>query len=295
MSYRTEQSINPFLFAVGCPRSGTTLLRRILDAHPELAMLEAEQHWIVRYYTRRKRLTSEGNITAAFIDQLFEHEKFLKLKIERAELEKVFASHTLVTYRHFISNLFDLYGSMHRKSKVGDKTPENARHIPLLSELWPQAKFVHIIRDGRDVALSALSWQKSEKLKRDFTIWNEDPIGASAQWWASCVRAARNAGLKLGPARYYEIRYEDLICDSEREVINLCSFLGVPYSDWMIHFYIGKNQKGKDAKHAWLPITQGLRDWRTEMPVADQEHFLDSAGDLLHELRYATSISGVSK
>jgi hypothetical protein len=294
MSFPTESAINPFLFLVGCPRSGTTLLRRILDAHPDLAMLESEQHWLVRYYVRKKRLTQEGNLTPEFIDALFAHEKFLKLKINRIELETILWNYESISYSQFISLLFDLYGRMHGKSLVGDKTPENAHHIPLLSGLWPHAKFVHLIRDGRNVALSAMAWEKNEKLKRDFTMWNDDPVATSALWWASCVRAARSAGRILGPDRYYEIHYEPLVANPEQEIRKLCNFFGIPDSNSMIHFYAGKNQKGKDAKHAWLPITPGLRNWQIEMPAADQERFEKSAGDLLEELGYTRNDSGVT-
>jgi hypothetical protein len=72
----------------------------------------------------------------------------------------------------------------------------------------------------------------------------------------------------------------------------LCAFLGLPYDEAMLRFHEGRTRAkpGRDAKHAWLPISPGLRDWRCQMPAEDLERFEAAAGGLLDELGYARAI-----
>ena len=162
---------NPYLFVVGTPRSGTTLLKRLLNAHPNIAITR-ETHWITRYFKKRTGLSKEGMVTSELISKLFEYHRFPQLKIERGELEKLIEQNKQLSYAQFVSHIFDLYGRNKGKCVVGDKTPSYVKNIPLLHSLWPKCKFVHIIRDGRDVCLSMLNWRLSgiELLKR-FTTW----------------------------------------------------------------------------------------------------------------------------
>jgi hypothetical protein len=100
----------------------------------------------------------------------------------------------------------------------------------------------------------------------------------------------------LGPGLYHEMHYEDLVEDPERECKRLCEFLGVPYDDAMIRFAEGKTRTDlpnarKTPKKAWLPITSGMRNWRTEMRVKDVERFETAAGNLLEELGYERTFS----
>ncbi|HEY4491961.1 MAG TPA: sulfotransferase, partial [Acidobacteriota bacterium] len=152
--------------------------------------------------------------------------------------------------------------------------------------LWPAAKIVHLVRDGRDVCLSAIQWQKSEKLKERFRVWRENPVLGAAYWWRWHVGVGRKAGATLGPALYYEIRYENLVRNPEQECRNLCEFLGIAYSERMPAFHEGKTKAGRDAKHAWIGITPGLRDWRRDMEPRNVALFEAAAGDVLQELGY---------
>jgi len=280
--------MNPYLFIVGCPRSGTTLLRRMLDAHP-LVAIPREQHWLPKWFERRKGLTPEGLVTSELVSELLGYEKFSRMQIGREELEAlVEAGGGQIPYSRFVTDLFDLYGHKRGKPLVGDKTPRYVRSIPTLHALWPEAKFVHLIRDGHDVCLSVLNWDRSAKLADRLVTWNEDPTMTVALWWESMVRGGREAGAQLGPDLYYELRYEALIEAPETECERLCEFLAVPYDDAMLHFYEGKTktQQGLSAKKAWLPVTSGLRDWREQMSREDTERFEAAVGDLLEELGY---------
>jgi hypothetical protein len=149
--------VNPYVFFVGCPRSGNTLLGRIGDAHPELAIIN-QTRWIAEWAVRTG---SPGHVSAGLLRPLREDRHFAKLGIDPAAVDRLLAVEDgPVTYGGFVAALFDLYGELRHKSLVGDKTPKYVRWIPTLSELWPDAKFVHLIRDGRDVCLSVLDWRK---------------------------------------------------------------------------------------------------------------------------------------
>ncbi len=283
---------NPYVFIVGCPRSGTTLLQRIVDAHPQIA-ITPETHWIPHFFKERTGLTTDGKVTPALVSTLVEYRTFGKLEIGQQELEMLLGHDEPISYARFVSGIFDLYGKAQGKTLVGDKTPGYGRNLPLLHTLWPRAKFVHLIRDGRDVSLSAINWKrKTEKLTSLFETWAEDPVSTAALWWKWHVQLARAAGRSLGPDLYYELRYEAVIASPADTCGALCAFLGVPYDEMMLHFHEGRTRTkpGLDAKHSWMPITAGLRDWRTQMSAGEVERFEAAAGDLLEELDYPRAV-----
>jgi hypothetical protein len=282
--------MNPFVFIVGCPRSGTTLLGRMLDAHPEIAIVH-EGRFVADWFERRRGLTPDGFVTAELIDELLAYPPFATVDVGREELERLARSAERVSYARFVSGIFDLHGQARGKRLVGDKTPHYVRSIPTLHSLWPGARFVHLIRDGRDVCLSARSWRKvavrGGSVAR-FSAWREDPVSTVALWWEWQVRLGREAGGSLGPGLYHELRYEALVDDPEKKCRAICAFLEVPYDERMLRFHEGrtKDDASLDAKKAWRPVTPGLRSWRTEMPGEDVARFEAAAGGLLDELGY---------
>jgi sulfotransferase family protein len=281
-------SVNPYVFVVGCPRSGTTLLQRMLDAHPDLAVIN-ETLWITRQADRRKGVTREGFVTSELVSRLFEYPRFRRLDIPREEVERLLDSDDPVSYPRFVSGIFDLYGRSRGKRLVGDKSPGYVREMATLHALWPEAKFIHLIRDGRDVWLSVTGWKKADRSVGQFATWSQDPVATTALWWERSVRLGREAGASLNTTLYHEVRYEDLVADPGRECGALCDFLGLSYDEAMLRFYEGRTrdlEPGLPSKRAWLPPTPGLRDWRAQMPAEDLERFEAVAGDLLDELGY---------
>jgi hypothetical protein len=288
---------NPFVFIVGCPRSGTTLLQRILDAHPQLAICP-ETFWVVFFYKKRVGLTPEGHVTPELITQMLSYYKFYRMKAARPDLNKLLEDTSSISYADFVTGIFDHFGQYWRKPLAGDKTPDYVRNLPTLHSLWPQAKIVHLIRDGRDVCLSAINWKrKADRLKEQFTTWEKHPVTTAALWWDWHVRRGREHGRLLGPQLYYEVRYESLVAQADEECARLCDFLGLPLDKAMLKFHEGRiiAAQGLDAKNAWMPITAGLRDWHTQMPAKDIERFEAAAGDLLLELGYSDTIQGPSE
>jgi hypothetical protein len=286
--------MNPYLFIVGCPRSGTTLLQRLLDGHAQLA-ITPETHWIPRWFRGKqgKGITPDGRVSKKLLRKLSAHPRFAELGVTPHRDHFRIKDTGRVSYARFVSSLFDLYGKQQGKPLVGDKTPGYAREVSTLHALWPSAKIVHVIRDGRDVALSILDWERARNWKPGegaarFRTWADDPLLTSALWWEWHVRLAREAGSPLGPALYHEVRYEALVDSPVGACRAVCDFLGLPPDDALVRKYDerARSNSRRADKHPWMPITRGLRDWRSQMPPTEVERFEAAAGGLVEELGY---------
>jgi hypothetical protein len=279
--------MNPYVFFVGCPRSGTTLLRRIGNAHPELAII-GELHWLPRWWERRAGITPEGMVTQELVDRLLREPRFHKLDLAAERVAELVEDGRPKHFARFVTELFDLHGQVNGKPLVGEKTPGYVQHLPILHSLWPHAKVVHLIRDGRDVALSILDWRKGERIVGRFPTWHEDRVSTTALWWEWNVRLGREAAALLGTDRYHELRYESLVTRPEAECEKLSAFLGLAYDPGMLRFHEGrtKSKPGLSAKKAWRPVTAGLRRWREQMAAGDIIQFEAVGGPLLDELGY---------
>jgi hypothetical protein len=279
-----KDGLNPYLFVVGCPRSGTTLLQRMLDHHPRLAVAN-DTHFIPRAVPGLEP-GSDLPLTPDLTERVRTYHRFHRLGVSDDAVEEAAAQSR--TYSEFVAALYSSFAAEHGKPLAGEKTPDYVRHLRLLSSLFPWAKTVHIVRDGRDVALSLLEWAREDRGPGRFALWREEPIAVSALWWSWLVSAGRLDGGTLGPRRYHELRYEDLVAHPEQRLRVLAAFIELPYAPEMARYFEGKTRPrpGRSAKSAWLPPTSGLRNWRTQMSVRDQELFEAIAGRLLSELGY---------
>jgi hypothetical protein len=259
----------------------------MVDAHPEIAIIH-ESHWVPRFYEKRIGLAPDGTVTPELIARLLDDRRFVKLGIEGRDLEGLIPPYAPISYADYVTRIFDLYGQARGKRLVGEKTPGYVRSIPTLHALWPEAKFVHLIRDGRDIFLSMKNWKRVYRSVGRFAAWTRDPVSTSAFWWKWDVERGQEAADLLKPGLYHELRYENLVSEPAEELAKLCAFLGLPYDEAMLGFHEGrtKTKPGLDAKRAWLPITAGLRDWRSEMTTEEIERFEAAAGDLLNGLGY---------
>ncbi len=288
--------MNPYAFFVGCPRSGTTLIQRLGNAHPLLAVVN-EAEWIAKWWERRVGVAPDGTVTPELVERLLSHKRFPRLGLEPERVAGLVRDSGPKHYTSFVTELFDLHGRVEGKPLVGEKSPSYVKHLATMHELFPHARFVHLIRDGRDVALSALDWKKSERILGPFPTWQDDPVTTAAIWWEWHVRLGREVGASLGPDLYYELRYESLVDDPEDECRKLCAFLDVPYDDAMLRFHEGRTRPkpGRGAKAAWLPVTPGIRSWREEMPTEDVARFEAACSPLLDELGYPSGTGAVSE
>lgn len=284
---------NPFAFIVGNPRSGTTLLRHIVNSHAQIAFLP-ESPWFMNWLEKGIGVDAEGFVTPDLAPTLLSKRRLfrdLDLGITTRDFEGWIESAGRLSWAELISILCNRYGQARGKPLVGNKTPSFVRRIQTMHDLWPGTKFVHILRDGRDVFLSARAKWKDKSNFRQFSTWSQDHVTTVALWWEWNVRLGREAGRALPPGLYYEIRYECLVAEPEKECAGLCEFLGVPFEDAMLrhqeNFHIRRRPDGEviNARVA-LPITPGLRNWREEMTAAELEQFEAAAGALLNELGY---------
>lgn len=278
---------NPFLFVAGCPRSGTTLLQRMLDNHPQLTVAN-DTHFITRAAKRVLRKDPVPGLTPGLVEAVKSYRRFHRMGLTEAEVSR--AAEGCETYAEFVGRLYSIRGQKKQKPLSGEKTPDYCRSMPLLHGLFPHARFIHIIRDGRDTALSTLNWATESKGPGKWSLWKRDPVGTCALWWRWQAGIGHRDGPILGKSRFYQVRYEDLVDEPENELRAIAGFLDIPYSDSMPNYHEGKtmNQPGLSAKSAWLPPVKNLRDWRKDMAPEDIGVFEGIAGPLLRETGYST-------
>ena len=281
-------SQNPFAFVVGCNRSGTTLLERMLDHHPDLVMLHE-----VRFIPAAHRLAKGGASTSDLAEWLVEHRKFPVLELPESAIRDVAARTS--TCEEFVSEVFSEVGRARGKPHAGEKAPGYVQHLSPLHQLFPWARFVHLIRDGRDVALSALEWEGHGPSIR-YELWETEPTAVCALWWRHRVSSGLEKGKVIGPDRYREVSYEDLVARPAETLREICEFIDLPFAPQMLRFNEGKMRSNPNLspKRAWLPPTQGLRDWRTQMAPREVELFESLAGEVLSSLGYERAYPSIS-
>jgi len=275
----------PFPFIVGCGRSGTTLLRAILDAHPDVAV-PFESYFPVWFARRRRRYEqARGFATDVFVDDLLGHESFARWGLDEATVRAGLDAAAPATYPDAVRACYALYARAHDKPRYADKTPAFVEHIPVVASLFPEAVFVHIVRDGRNVVLS-----------RTAAAWGSDRIAAEALLWQTQVSAGRTHGARLGPDRYLEVRYEDLVDDAEPVVRRICAFARIDFDSAMLGYHeratnvLADQPFPQEHQNLLRPPTKGLRDWRTELSPRDIERVEAIAGTTLSALGYERAI-----
>lgn len=283
---------NPYAFVVGCPRSGTTLLQRMLDHHPLLAVAN-DSHFVPKA-VEDLPVDADPPLTPELVDWVRTYRRFSRLRLPDEAVDEAAAEAR--SYSGFVSAIYTQYARAHGKRLAGEKTPDYVRCLPRLHALFPWVRSIHIIRDGREVALSALEWAHDGKGPSKLSMWGEEPVAVCALWWRWQVRTGQYDGARLGPSRYREVRYDDLVGDPEARLRELAEFLELPDAAEMAAYHVGRtsHRPGLSAKKAWLPPTAGLRNWRHDLTRRDQALFEVLAGDLLAELGYERTVDTIS-
>jgi len=273
------------LVVLGVSRSGTTLLRVILDRSPGIAI--PDESFFVPLLARRHSRTV---FAERFLDDVARVPTIRAWGLQPADIEP--RIHTGMTVGAAIAAIFETYAERVGKPRWGDKTPMYMRHLGLLESLFPNAQYVHLIRDGRDVALSFL-----EMPEGTFTrTWAHPATPAQfACLWGKEVSDARALGRRLGSARYLEIRYEELVTDPDEVLVGICDFAEVPFETDMLAYAGAVDVSEKPHQQRLLrPPTAGVRSWRDDMSSEDVVAFEHVAGDVLRELGYDVTSSGSS-
>ncbi len=257
----------PFFFILGRPRTGTTLLRTLFDAHPNVC-IPLESPVIVSLYHKYGKIKKwdDQNIIS-FYNDLFKQRLFDTWTIDKEKLKKdLLKSKGQNSFNTLIKIVYSNYISLYDKKDIqlfGDKNPVYILYIKKLLKRFPEAKFIFIIRDYRDNFLSIK--------KVDF----EAPIvPLIAYRWRYSVKRIMKLENKY-PERFYNIKYEDLVMDPECYLMRMCDFLEIEYCPSVMEFYTKKDKATKiyskkviEKYHKSLinPInTTSLGLWRKQM------------------------------
>jgi hypothetical protein len=168
----------------------------------------------------------------------------------------------------------------HRQGKRRwiEKSPANTEHIDLLAGMFPQARFLHIIRDGRDAAQSF------------HRRWGFDPV--HTVWrWKKTVAVGRKQGGSLGPKRYMELRYEDLTQDPSQHMQQVCRFVGVPFEESVLSSSM-RHMSETDRAGSKARIVANSQKWRAYFSPAQVQQFEALAGAQLADLGYSVTTFG---
>jgi hypothetical protein len=188
----------PPIFIVGCQRSGTTLLRLMLDSHPRISCGPE-----TRFLEDLAKVTEENWTRLA-------HYGYPQ-------------QYWLNAVARFFGTIQSDYARSRGKARWADKTPRYALSLDFIDRLYPRCQVVHVVRDGRDVVAShrhRFGYAAAMK---------------AAEKWPRYVQAARAAGEKMMPGRYHELRYENLVADPEGTMRALLEFLGEEWDDAVLH------------------------------------------------------------
>jgi hypothetical protein len=280
------EALPAFPFVVGEARSGTTLLRVMLDAHPELA-IPPESYFVSGLYPFRTRNERGGafDLPRLAVD-LQGLGKFRDWDLPAGALAAAFGERMPGgSYADAIRLLYRTYAEAHGKPRYGDKSPGYVTRMGLLAGLFSEARFVHIVRDVRSVALALVEMPRE---------WGTRTVPEGAAGWRHRVGRGHLEGLALGPDRYLEVRYEDLVTEAERELRGILEFLLLPWDDAVPRYAergLSRVPQGSRDIHGNVgraPTT--TRDWREQISSEDLEVVEAIAGDLLPEMGYERAV-----
>jgi hypothetical protein len=270
-----------FPFFVGCGRSGTTLLRAMFDAHPDVAIVY-ESAFVAKLGADADRYQGEHRFRSdrLLADLRRFSDSFPHFDVSEDELRQAWHGSPPDDYPDAVRQLYRLHAEKQGKARYGDKSPAYVMGMPLLAQLFPEGRFVHIIRDGRDVASAYLA-----------RPWGPSTVEQAALYWRRRVGQGRRDGQRLGAGHYREVRFEALVEDPEAALRSLCDFVEVDFDPAMLRYYERADAAQIDAhpgQHRGLsqPPTKGMRDWRSELDPDQVSRFEVIAGGLLAELGY---------
>ena len=244
---------------------------------------------------------SPGADPAQLAEMLVTQRHFEDFGMDSAEITRAFAAIEPFEVGDAIRAFFRLYAAKQEKPRWGDKTPAYGLSMRKIHRKIPEARFIHLIRDGRDVRLSQLRRGSGHPTPEQH-----------AKRWRRRVQKTRDQG--DGLPHYVEVRYEDLITDTESQLRRLCEFCGLEWDPEMLHFHeraasrleeIARplpedEQRANNQRAAWSveerldhhrltsepPRKDRIAQWRTKMSASDQASFEEEAGELLAELGY---------
>ena len=275
------------IFIGGCDRSGTTLMRLMLIQSPDLHIpgettfvpvmracaeeygdfTQPEQSWFFVRDLMRFQATTRNTAFEVF-------------ELTPGEAHEAVSAAAPTDYAGAAAAVFAACAQKKGKQRWGDKSPGNVMHMDYLGEAYPDAKFIHMIRDARDVTRSIrkAGWMHNYRV--------------AAQTWVLRIETGQRVGAQLGPERYREVHYETLVQDTEKELRNLCDWLELAYVPEMLEFHRESMDNLPQQVQHLFDLAKKPADasragaWRKDMPrkhIADVEA---EAGPVLQKLGY---------
>jgi hypothetical protein len=239
MDYKKINQI-PMFFIVGIPRSGTTMLQQMLDANPSV-ITPLECRIVVHLKQRFFRIkTWTDQKVNEFIEVLFEDQMFVSgWNVDKKQLSEAYHQIPLseVSYTLLLKMAYYSYPSIYDKNEIrilGDKNPLYTMFIDEIKEIFPDAKFIHIIRDYRANVLSNRKWF----LRKKISI-------LSHKWLVGNLFVEKQKS--KNPTDFYTVRYEDLVDNPEKYAKEIAKFLNVGYTPSMISFHEKANEVYHDS------------------------------------------------
>lgn len=269
------------IFVVCAPRSGSTLLRLILNAHPHIAV--PPPAWL--YELIRPYLYSYGDLTSAENFKALCADMLGTPTIARWPLtldaEALQSACRGPSFAAAFEELHLAFGRLGNKMRWGEKTPRNSFWIDEIKQDFPDAQIVHIVRDGRDMAIDIAD----SPPMRPYSLY------MGAQYWRHYVSAIRESAMRLNKSDFYEIRYEELCASPQSELEKLCAFLGEEFDGRMLthHDTGGAKSWSEDPQHAKTaqPITTDFCEmYKTRLPARDVAALEAVFGELLDAYDY---------
>lgn len=279
------------VFIVGAPRSGTTLLQYMLRSHPSLSLPTGESHFIIPYYRdagHYENLASPQALNTLLADMRRRNAEFIEtdlhgIDFDEDKLGRIFFEEGHRNVREVLTALFQRNAEGEGKQRWGDKTPYYILHLSKLLHWWPDAQIIHVVRDGRDVALSLFARQ------HDFGVYN---TYFAAKYWEHYVEVGHETGRQLPVSQYLEIRYEDLIRAPHETLQKICAYLGIIFSENVVDFR--KSSMAGKTPLLQQPIQAGNAEkWRTEMNPAQIRIFEGAVGPTLERFHYPLTTPAV--
>jgi protein-tyrosine sulfotransferase len=259
------------IFVGGAGRSGTTLLRVILDSHPNITC------------------GPELKVTPVVADlwHKFQTVNFPPLReylLTPSDINEIF--------RRMLASLLEKYRRQSGKARIAEKSPNNVFFFQHLHHMFPESPLVHVIRDGRDVVCSLLTmnWINPQTGQRVEYTRN---ARKAAEYWVSAVTIGRRAG--ENPAirpHYLEIRYEDVVQHPEETLQRLFEFIGEAWDPAVLEFHRQqRNLAGESsAEQVSRPLySASIARWKADLTGEDKEAVKQVAGNLLVELGYTSN------
>ena len=252
----------------GCGRSGTTLMRVILDTHPRICCGPESRLFL-------PLLPSPVKLAARF-------------GMPPETVRGIFA--TSRSQAEFVDRFFASYCEVRRRQRWAEKTPRNVLHLDYVFAHFPNARFIHMIRDGRDTICSLRTHPRHKVIDGKLVPLNTwHPIGPCLDRWLTDVRA----GLAYrGDPRYIEIRYEALVAEPRATLTRLFEFLEEPFDERVLEFH---REQGHSRDATLFPqnpeatgalYTKAVARWQRDLSADEIALVKREAGPLLTELGY---------